>query len=359
MRALLLGACLSLAYSEQFSLGSTIASITEELGAVQLSGNSYRLGEASGRKLGVEALLKIVEKASALGDEAKKTLGQVSTLLQGILTDLDADRAAEQPTLDAITGNVAACTVQSEVDLEAEKKEASDEAETNHTTCRSAEALLYDTMEADCQEVVDALGALSDLDCEISHAQVKTTGDDWLSAFAGIKTWFQTAETALGTKDDDCDVAETARSTKRNECNDDQQVFESHRCTYTNFYSQRCTEQEGCYNGHVSTHNADVTRIFGEANVRCEDAKMIAWVKCLVDYLIANDPTSMDAMQASCVATKNADYSSYNNTNPAVPDMAVCNADTFNPESNDWDTVYNHIDAVKSPAEDYSIVCDA
>lgn len=347
--------------SEKMSLSSGVAALAEHLESVGLDGQHQSSGLASGRKMIVDNMLRVVQKSEKLDDAKKDILRNVSNLLTQILNDLVDDRIADQGQLDTILMAIPACRDDDAVASESVLELAANGRRTDHTTCRGEESSLFDADALACGTMTDFMKNTADAHCHFPNgaddaSEIQTWGDMLLNG----ELYFDALSKQWPAQRDACQAADSEWSQKAAECDTLFLNFETKVCEWSDARSARCNAEATCVNSHTTTHNARVTSVTNSSNQREADAAMIHYVRCLVDKMIEG-ADDYDTWKSSCEAQRTKDYSAdYNVEFPTVPTLdPACSLVQEHPGTANWESSeysdFNQ-DKVSIPDTDYECV---
>lgn len=340
--------------SEKLSLQVGLGSIQDLLQDVELAGKGQSAGEAAGRKMFLEHLMKTAAKLPA-GQPAWNHLNEtVFPLFQEILDKLMTTRDNVQVSLtaviDPVTG-VASCTNQTAKDKADAAKGEADAQQGSHKTCRDVERGLANTDFTDCGQFKNFVDDTfkgnvghDSFDVCLDLAPIITSGDrkhylsvgTWTTYFANGKTHFDSQLVTWNSKKDACTASHPPRVTKRGECDTLQTGFQEKYCIYATELKTRCEYDLACYNAKNATHHALWAVIEPQSDRRVNDARMLNFTKCLVRQLLDNENIAdIDAWKLMCDPVRTYAHTEYANQYVPVPDPNPCDQSDLDVYLND------------------------
>jgi hypothetical protein len=262
---------------------SAETAFTRAIKAVE-DGLSQVTAPGSSRQIAINALMRTVSKADKLSPDQSQVLTNVTNMLEDVLSELATNVVTTNSDVIVYTDALDACNVQAQASLDA----ALATSETDlaaHTTCRTAQGVLHDTMETDCGAVTTFLDALANT-CSLP-GPVQDNVEEWTTRLTAIQGFFSSKETAYNTVHNACTVATNAHETKATECNTMQSTYETAVCTYLGDYATVCAGRASCWASSQST--ATETNFDTLAADRARIARLILYVQCLIGEVIAGN----------------------------------------------------------------------
>jgi len=299
------------------------------------------------RQMAIDALMKTVEDSDKIDDDTRTTLGQVNGLLDNILSDFLTEKIAAQTRIEEVLAIVNACNADQTV-VDSEKQDLftlnrDNLWEHKHTTERSA----YEAEQLECSKVLDIVNGWQVLwagSCDVidNHesavrAAVDTRNEstEW-TLMNTISVWLTQETTFTQEKKEEfssqkslCESAVQAHASAESKSETDQSTTEQAYCAWKLVRDGMCQTRDTCYAGAMANHQAILVDEKTRADLRCNEARLINYVICVVQRLI--DSTDDNPVNASaCLAQWGADQMGreeiqrYNITEPVVPDKDAC-----------------------------------
>jgi hypothetical protein len=278
MRGLILGVCFTFAVAK-FELASTSDHLLDTLNGVKFSDTSHAGGAAQVQQKLVMDMVKTMGSMKVpLDTDHEAIVTQVLGLLQQILTELMAEKATDQGTLNAIENEIKSCVDNMPLDNINADKAYVDANKSSHQLCREQEIVAFQAYSDHCVKVADELHThqAEKADRCLSHTTLSKhdthpdTMSSWAAYFLGLHTWFYNMKDKLVTQLDPvsgknmlqaCDESQSDWTVKKSQCDVEQNVFEGHYCAWATAIVQRCTSIDTCYNQQMALHATVVAGI--------------------------------------------------------------------------------------------------
>lgn len=344
MRSFLVVSLFTLSAGEQFSLQSASTLLRDHVSQLVLNGGTRGAGLATVQKNMVDRLLS--QTGSELDEAGKKLLGNVSDLLDGLLTSLASDRDTKQGLLDTAKGAfqafVDSSTFRANYDS---SKTHYTELHQNHSICRHEQVTLLTDTTTDCDAfdswMESTQNSIKGNDiCVNNYGDSTADMDTIVGLLFALKGQFETAKGTTGPpatfyveKYLDCAQATSTSDSKDTTCDGKQTSFESDHCTQTSNVVAMCGQEDTEYGAKETQFNNLKAAIQPLSSQRVTDANMVSYLKCLVDELKVAAAATLEALEANCANVKDASYVSYANTFDDFPDQNTCP-----PSAGPWET---------------------
>jgi hypothetical protein len=286
----------------------------------------------SSRQIAINALMRSVSKADKLSPQHSEILTNVTTMLDQILADLASDVVTQNTDVTAYVAALDACNVQDQATLDAKLADTATNLAA-HTTCRTAQGVLHDIMETDCQAVTTFLTSLANT-CTLP-APLQDNVEDWTTRLTAISGFFSSKNTAYTTLHNACTTATNNHETKATECNTLQGTYETSVCEYLGEYTSVCSARSTCFGSAQNT--ATETSYDNLAADRARIARLIIYVQCLIAEVIAGNAATAFT---TCTQLPLGDpaLADYTGDSVTYPTEAVCTVPTQTP----FNTVYSN-----------------
>lgn len=303
------------ALADQALYEAGITKVLDSLEQVVISGNSAGAGEALGKKLFVQQLLKNKLKSPALDDHSTAFI-DVKEFLLGTLDGMGTATSDDQATLDQIYNAFQHCTdAWANSTGHGQFTDAHEMAVVNarelHLECRQEEQDLITAANTDCETFSNnaviqhgddtstyncASGiAESDLIGDVAGLITGQTADHYYNLW---DTWFQDqtdhyndettkteAEECLSDYNAWADKNGIRGSYAATSCGQLQTLYEEAFCARRVQYSIRCYQNQYCHDYYSDLYNATALQVREDDTQRLRDAAMITYVICLLDQL--------------------------------------------------------------------------
>jgi len=373
MRILLLSAlCLVSATADQSTNQAMVSKILDALEQTVMSGDDAHAGEALGRKLYVQQMLRLAQNSPQFGTTDTTAFKSAKLLLNDILKSMEDQTTTTQGNLDTMRSAFIHCddafaghgtTLTGHDTARTTAKDA-------HTTCRNEEQALIANVSSVCstfranaitQTTADEgtydctapTGATtSDLIGDIADGVNGEAAEHYYDIWA---TWFDDQKThyddqTTSTEGAVCKEAYTVWMAKNgmstyaaDSCGDLQAVYEGAFCARRAQYTVQCGQNDYCHDYYRGRYT-DLNTTYNSNNIqRLKDVGMITYVICLLDTMAnGTNNNTVDTMDSGCASLLTDDYTgTYGNnfTTWGARDHATdCTAETFATETNPGST---------------------
>lgn len=295
------------------------------------------------RQMAIDALMKEVSQKTQIDDDAKLVLGQIITLLDGILSYMNGENVEDQAELNEVLTLVPACKKQADIDQDAALEANATTHRTSHNTCRDAEIDVHGDKMTKCMLLFNGLQLKTNL---ATCGGFVTATHDFMEGWA---TWFNGAKGSASSHQDhynlyepDCSQAILDLDSKETECDTAQTNFEVKFCLWRLYRTTRCSGITSCFDTEILAHRGKVAAIKPDADQRVKEARLIEHIHCLISEL-QDGNTDLAVCEIDTSNNEAQFQSSYNVTYPEEPSEPTCTTDAVDvyPGHVDWATDAN------------------
>lgn len=277
-----------------FARASSASQTTEQVkSSLSLIGDDlHALGApGSARQVAMGALMKSLSSSEKLSPNDKLILNNVSSLLDDILGQLEAQANEDQDEIDGNDLTIANCN-SAGVTEDAALLEGMNGAKDNHTECRKDEKPLFDAETGFCDTLETFLNNLKHPDQHpdcTGHSTTDTRyADDWHSLFVSAAMYFSSKKVIFETKRVPCESATDDLKEKRDECETIQNGYENKFCELQQHRTLMCSTRTTCVNDANDDHQNVTDAITPLSDERHREARLIKHVICLINLLVTD-----------------------------------------------------------------------
>lgn len=252
----------------------------------------------SARQVAMGALMKSLSSSEKLLPNDKLILNNVSSLLDDILGQLEAQAVEDQTEIDGNDDTIANCN-SAGVTEDAALVENKNLKRQNHTDCRKEQKPLFDAETGFCDTLETFLKNLKHPDQHpdcTGHSTTDTRyADDWHGLFVSAAMYFGSKKDIFEIKRVPCESATEDLKNKMDECEEFQTGYESKFCELQQHRTLMCSTRTTCVTNANDDHQNLTDAITPLSDERHREARLIKHVICLINLLVTDaDLTNLE-----------------------------------------------------------------